>query len=606
MLSVLFAATLYVSSTATGGGAGTVDDPYTMSEAWTKVKANDTIQLADGVYVEETARGDNACFTVRDKDNITFSGNAEHPEQVVIDFNGTSNRGFYSPNKQFTIRGITFRNKKTGSNRGVIAAGGTITGTALVENCRFINITTDQTSGDGRMGTVFSGGATADFVFRNCHFEDINCYVWGVMYLTAGTLTLDSCTMNRCHTKTGSGSVVGINGGKELTIVDSDFHDVGCELGLGTTTGNASGVLHVNDGTTPSVVLRRCRFWQDPQCGSRLGGFSNVVSPVTVEDCEFYDFKVGGGWAGLFYMSSSAADLSLTRCVVSNCTSKTNAGVIGVNGSGAKVTLSDCRFTDCQCTDTGTAAIGGLLHAAQNFTLKMTDCICEGGLAYNGGQISISENSVAEVSIDRCIFRNEKARNAGAAIFSKAKSGSRLLVRNSLFTGCDITQNASGASCIYTTGTADVKIDNCTFADNCPKKSGTTVAPLSPVSSTAKNYVSNCIFWHNRDNGGEGTLRVTSNPGNTIFANCVSDVSGQGDAVALLTASPFADESAGDYTLAKKIAGVKNPCLDAGATLDWMDASACDLAGKPRSAGTAPDLGCYEFVAKSGLLVILR
>ncbi len=597
------AATLYVSSSAAGGGAGTEDSPYTMSEAWSHVKSGDTIQLADGTYFEKTARGDNACFTVRDKPNVTFQGNAEHPENVIVDFDGTSNRGFYSPNQPFTVRGITFQNKKTNASRGVIAAGGTINGTALVENCRFINITTDQTSGDGRMGTVFLGGATASFVFRNCEIKDCNSYVWGAMYLTAGTLTLQHCTVTNCHAKTYNASVIGVNGGSSVTIEDCDFIDVGNE-GSATDSNNRSGVMHVNSGTAATVVVRRSRFRQGALCRARLGGFSAVQAntSMTFDDCEFYDFETGNGWAGLLYFEGAGARASFTGCTVSNATVQTNGGVFGVNANSTTLVLNDCHFTDCRARNQDSTGLGGLVYVASGksaFTLAMTNCVCDTTAnfadvqSYNGGQVSVMDVSNANLSFDRCEFRGCRALNAGGAIFSKAKSGS-LTVRNCLFTGCGITKQTSGATCIYTAGTSDVKIENCTFADNAATAgSNSNLAPISPMSSSAKNYVKNCIFWNNKDKS--GTLRVTSSASNTVFENCASDVAGQGDSVASLASSPFADDESGDYTLSRKIAGTANPCIDSGSTLGWMTEGCVDLAGAPRVYGEAPDLGAYEY-----------
>ena len=596
-----FGTTLYVSSTAAGGGDGSEANPYTMSEAWKNVKAKDTIQLADGTYVEEAARGDGACFTVRDKSNITFQGNVEHPENVIIDFNGTSNRGFYSPNQPFTVRGITFQNKKTNASRGVIAAGGTINGTALVENCRFVNITTDQTGGDGRMGTVFLGGATADFVFRNCEIKDCSCYVWGAMYLTAGTLTLQHCTVTNCHAKTYNASVIGVNGGSSVTIEDCDFTDVGNE-GSATDSNNRSGILHVNSGSTAPIVVRRSRFQQGSLCRARLGGFSAVQAGASLsfEDCEFYDFETGNGWAGLLYFEGAGASASFSRCVVSNATVMTNGGAFGVNANSTTLVLNDCQFTDCRARNQDSTGLGGLVYVASGkstFNLAMTNCVCEttadcvGAQGYNGGQISVMDITGAHLSIDRCEFRGCRAYNAGGAIFSKAKSGD-LTVRNCLFTGCDITKQTSGAACIYTAGTSDVKIENCTFADNLPHGNSSNVSPLSPTSSTAKNYVKNCIFWNNCDQAGEGALRVTSSTGNTVFANCAADVDVDGDAtgVTLLSASPFVEEE-GKYTLNRSA----RLCINTGAVLDWMTGEALDLAGNPRVYGNGPDLGAYEY-----------
>ena len=612
-----FGGTLYVSSTATGGGDGSELNPYTMSEAWKNVKAKDTIQLADGTYVEETVRGDSSCFTVRDKPNVTFQGNVEHPENVIIDFNGTSIRGFYSPNQPFTIRGITFQNKNTNGSPGVIATGGSTSGQAIVENCRFLNIKTTQTSGDGRMGTVFRCGMTTDFIVRNCVIDNVDSYQWSAMYVTAGTLTLQHCTVSNCYAKTGTGSVAGLNGGTALTIEDSDFVNIGSTRDF--TGDYYSGVIHVNSGATPKIVIRRSRFWNDISHGVRLGGFSQLSNgqTMTFEDCEFYDFKVGSGWGGLFYVpKDNAATIEMSGCVVSNASCQTNGGVFGINGSGTKIVLNDCHFMDCFTYSTETGAIGGLLYGAVGLTLAMTNCVCEtsenfaGYQAYNGGQINISNVGGVTMSFDRCAFRGCKAKNAGGVIFSKATSGG-LTVRNCLFAGNTLTSPNAGGSCIYTDGTSDVKIENCTFANNSVTATSDAAksSVILPSSANAKNYVKNCVFWGNLDKSGTSRVTSTSKAGNAVFENCVADVSGL-TGVTQLSPSPFV--GSGNYTLAKKVSDgqggrMTNPCLGAGKKLDWMTKDSKDLAGNPRLRGDdIVDLGCYELYVTPGLTLFVK
>ena len=617
-----FGNTLYVSSSATGGGDGSEANPYTMSEAWENVKGSDTIQLADGTYVEETARGDSAAFTVRNKPNVTFQGNVKHPENVIIDFNGTSIRGFYSPNQPFTVRGITFQNKNTNGSPGVIATGGSTSGQAIVENCRFLNIKTTQTSGDGRMGTVFRCGMTTDFIVRNCAIDNVDSYQWSAMYVTAGTLSLQHCTVSNCYSKTGTGSVAGLNGGTALTIEDGDFVNIGSTRDF--TGDYYSGVIHVNSGATPKITVRRSRFWNDISHGVRLGGFSQLSNgqAMIFEDCEFYDFKVGSGWGGLFYVpKDNAATIEMSGCVVSNVSCQTNGGAFGINGSGSKIVLNDCHFMDCftyspNGNELASSAIGGLLYSSVGITVAMTNCVCEGvgnynnsmGSAYNGGVINISNTSGVHLSFDRCTFRGCKAQNAGGAIFSKATSGD-LTVRDCLFTGCTLSKPSAGGSCIYTTGTSDVKVENCTFADNSVTyvSDSAKSSVIYPNSSTAKNYVKNCVFWGNLDKN--GTPRATSSKSNTDFESCAADVSDL-TGVTRLSVSPFKDAENGDYTLAKKVGGEANPCLGAGVKLDWMTADSKDLAGNPRvRENDLVDLGCYayfESASKHGLLILVR
>lgn len=481
------AKTIYVSPTGSGNGE-TSSTPCSMSTAWTNVAAGDTIQLLDGTYTETAARGDNAAFTVRNKNNVTFQGNVDHPESVVIDFGGSTIRGFYSPNNQFTIRGITFQNKKTSSSFGVIVAGGTLSGQALVENCRFINITTTITSGDGRMGTLFLPAATGDYVFRNCEIRDVDCYQWGAVYMNAANTS------------------------------------------------------------------------------------------VTFENC-----------------------------TVSNCTSKISSGggvFIGVNANGVKVKLDGCRFMDCQTLGDQGNCTGGVLYLGNgsNINTEITGCTFDGGFAYNGGQVFINNIGSVTTTVDRCTFRGCKALNAGAALFTKQSSGA-MTVRNTLFTGCCITKQANGGTCLYTNGGMAVKVENCTFADNQSTATGNTpvkTSPLSPESSSGKNYVKNCVFWNNKD--ANGALVVTSSTGNTIFENCVADKAMSVEGMSQITVSPFA--GGGDYSLSSSA----TDCIDSGAALAWMT-GAKDLAGNDRVINGLPDLGAYEFGAVSalpGIMIIIE
>ncbi len=165
----------------------------------------------------------------------------------------------------------------------------------------------------------------------------------------------------------------------------------------------------------------------------------------------------------------------------------------------------------------------------------------------------------------------------------------------------------------------------------CARVVGSTLvgnrASGSAVSGT--NVVLNSILWDNRDwsSGKLGNYAaeekgywdeeaeewVVTGTAYTTLSNCCvnpdsmhggyddetgEDLGGMADprsGLSVVFADPrFADAAAGDYRLA---AG--SPCIDAGSSA-WVEADETDLDGRTRTAGKAPDIGCYESDGESG------
>lgn len=388
------AKTIYVSPTGSGNGE-TSSTPCSMSSAWTNVASGDTIQLLDGTYTETAARGDNAAFTVRNKNNVTFQGNADHPESVVIDFGGSTIRGFYSPNNQFTIRGITFQNKKTNASRGVIAAGGTLSGTALVENCRFVNITTEQNSGDGRMGTLFLPGAAGDYVFRNCEIRNVDCYQWGAVYMNANnaSVTFENCMVSNCTSRisSGGGVFIGVNAnGVKVKLDGCRFMD--CRT-LGDQGNCAGGVLYVGQGSGINSEMTDCTF---------DGGFA-----------------YNGGQ--VFVAGVSSATTTVDRCTFRGCKAYNAGAALFTKQSTGAMTVRNSLFTGCCITAQASGAT--CLYANGNIAVNVENCTFADNHSLVSGK-NVSPLSPAAASaknyVKNCVFWNNTDKDGTLQVTSSS------------------------------------------------------------------------------------------------------------------------------------------------------------------------------------------
>ena len=114
---------------------------------------------------------------------------------------------------------------------------------------------------------------------------------------------------------------------------------------------------------------------------------------------------------------------------------------------------------------------------------------------------------------------------------------------------------------------------NCTIADNSGEDAG-------KAAGVGRSSLVNCLVFGN-DFG--NVLRPEST---AEFTAADSVVDGEGNV--LLEDDPFFDAAKGDYRV-RAVA----PCVDAGDTS--RAAGATDLAGNPRVAHAAVDMGCYEY-----------
>ncbi len=244
---------------------------------------------------------------------------------------------------------------------------------------------------------------------------------------------------------------------------------------------------------------------------------------------------------------------------------------------GREKTIVDCGKKMCQfALNNANAILTGL--TIQNVNNSQTN----GGSGYSGGGVKIDASGGQVVD---CVIRNNTHAYGGTG------SGIYMNSANGLVSRCVITNNIKasttrGGGIFATNG----RIENCLVAGNTANYGSalSTATPVKVVNCTLDGTLSkdrtesaygtfvNCVF-----------LQVPT-PSDSFFAtNCAftADVEGTvGSVVNTKANMAFADAA---YHLTDS-----SPLVNAGTTYDGI--GALDLAGSPRVAGSAPDIGCWE------------
>lgn len=336
------------------------------------------------------------------------------------------------------------------------------------------------------------------------------------------------------------------------------------------TYKNERGYVIRNPGAVRGITFRNYR--QQGNSYPSMFLTVNLGGLFTIEHCRFENCSTAFGTDSqdcgcVLKMnheasSSTKEQVVMDHCVISGCTNRL-FGVVSKWKNGGSLTIRDCVFENCYSMDGGGSAI-------------------------------YFNDTIGKDLVDRCIFKGCSSACTGdyrpAAIRVNAGTAENGVdIRNCLFEG-NSTVKDGDAACVFSDANGKCLVDNCTFVGN-GSSSAANIFPLHG-KTTVPMKATNCVFWNNADKNGQ----VNRYSANVTMDNCAST----------LSASPFTDAENGVYTLAKRISGEASPCVNTGATLDWMTEGAFDLAGNARVYGAAPDLGCYELTPSSGFLVIVQ
>ena len=395
-----------------------------------------------------------------------------------------------------------------------------------------------------------------------------------------------------------------------LDILASTVTVSGVSIEQGSVTSNGAIGHGVRMTLDSSVVFTNCAFVGNGgnnvfgnQWSEYGGGLGIVGGTLKVEDCDFNDnfFYYGNNFSavgGAIY--AKQADLSVV-----NSRFLRNYGRDGWNGStrGGAVVLDTCTnsyFGGCTFStnyvhrQAGLYAYGGTLYFTACKGARIEGCRFNAGRStYVSAQ---TQSNTYDLFGQVCYFLNSSVSMLNSVFDGAGKDGSlgggavdvsggTFGMTNVLFVG---TQNCWG---VGNKGGA-VSAANCTFAGISTNTGDRAFAAYVQNTSGTASF-RNCILWDVPC----GTAYKTAGDDPT-FARCAAEYAVEGSKNLLLTASPFTDAEAGDYTLFNG-----SPCVGAGNAKGITVPT--DLAGNPRVIGRI-DLGPYESPYTKGLKVIVK
>ena len=410
---------------------------------------------------------------------------------------------------------------------------------------------------------VSAPATIAGFAFTNGYVNAAPAYGAGV-YAPATGVVVRNCRFENNHAGAngqGGGLWLGPSGTVEDCVFSLNRADVG-------------GGLFASNG----LALAGCTFsgnWTS--AGSGGGVFATGNASAT--NCGFFSNQAGSGTSsqggGAFCSWTTNAAVWIRNCRFENNASKAQGGAVTLRRGG---TVEDSVFLANAATNEGGAAYFDDTNCCiRRCELRQNACLGGGGAIYGRSQVVgclIVSNRAASggglygmntMQIEDTVVQDNLAGSGGGLYGSGA-----VAVRNGLFIGNVATNRGGG---IY--AVSRCLLENCTVAANVA-----TGAAGFYASATAVTVLNSIVHANLGPN-------VSNRYTNVVFAySCTEpEIAGPGN----LTNDPaFLLPAAGNFRL-----GAGSLCRDAGTDQAWM-AAGSDLAGNPRRAGAAVDLGAYE------------
>lgn len=401
--------------------------------------------------------------------------------------------------------------------------------------------------------------------------------------------------------------------------------------------GNAVAHSPYNYGEALSVIggdsvekcrldVSNCRFEGNYGVGACIGTASIMTGAIRCADCTFVgNTSLTSSLGPVFcsYTGGASDDLSVSfeRCYMASNRTATGSAVLY---SSCQLTMADCLI---EANDGGTMGAyqgnGGILtiYSPASFARcvfrrnRIADDYDLGG----GGVFRVPGNANRGelLSCDSCLFDSNAISGAkGGAVFS-GRGGTGTFV-NSTFIGNSAEHGGSvfGCSGSFNNYTS-VKVRFCTFADNV---SGDGVGCVCLSQSTDSELVG-CAFARNVSSEDVPEVSLVNNGKLALVSGCYLNVSSSQAATLSDNILP-ADVPWSSSGIARELADNKGQRLFNGEILQTLalnDRSPlrngapylADVAVDARNVMRIPkngrvDIGAYQFVPPSGLMLLIR
>jgi parallel beta-helix repeat protein len=441
----------------------------------------------------------------------------------------------------------------------------------------------------GRRGLIFQTSEGAHSVVDN--FTIQKCIApstedGGGIYCSGASPTIINCRIAGAGNRGDNGGGIYLEAGSNAIITD-------CTIKSNqATSGDGGGICCINS----SPRITNCTIGASGQANTATncgGGVYCLTSNPRITNCTIEGNSVTW-WGGGIY--SSGSSLLITSCTIKeNVASDCGGGIYLFTGSNA--TITGCTI----CGNSATYWGGGIY--CESSTPTIMGCTIGGDLGGNsagdlGGGICLYKSSPKVIN---CVITNNAAVVVGGAIECWNECSPAI-------TNCLIANNSTttsepgigsgeggGVDCYYN---CSPTMSNCTIASNTAANDG---GGISCYISTP--VLNNTILWGNTASGSGNqiytwttgatctvTLNYSDYADNTLDPNNIAG-SGTWTASNCIVSDPvFLDASAGDYHLQ-----ATSPCIDTGSNALVPAGITVDLEGNPRIAGSAVDMGAYEY-----------
>ncbi|MBS1605499.1 MAG: right-handed parallel beta-helix repeat-containing protein, partial [Bacteroidetes bacterium] len=321
---------------------------------------------------------------------------------------------------------------------------------------------------------------------------------------------------------------------------------------------------------------------------SLYGGFPSGGGSIAQRNTAANTTRLQGSGSSVVYNRYNSLDPSavLDGFTITGGATDFGGGMYNLNSSP---TINNCIISNNTATNAG----GGIYNKGGSSPV-ITNCIFSGNTqTLAGGAGGAMYNTNGSPLISNCVFHDNSADFGGAIDneLNVASPATSPIIKNTVF-----ANNSSGhdGAAIGNFGTS-LTLSNVTIANNVAGRGGGAIDNAS-ASLTATNSV----FWGNTDVNGYGDIWWESGSGGLSYSFTQASWAGTGNQRG--AGSPFVDVATpagpdGVWGTADDglslVAG--SPGIDAG-TPDptSLALGSTDIAGNPRVAGSAIDMGAYE------------